>query len=698
MQTLKDLLETFPSRGTRIVFIYRTGVRRFTTTYRGLYQDSLRMSAWLAQRGVEKGDRVVLWAPNSPWWAISFWGIIARGAVVVPVDFASEKERAGQIARESGAKLVIQSQYKIEKITGPHLLIENLEYLLPDVEPAQQPVQVEAADLAQLIYTSGTTGDPKGVRLTHGNLIANLGQINRHIPVITSQWRFLSLLPLSHTFEQMAGFFTPLSKGGTIVYIRTLKPSAIMDALGEESIWAIILVPRLLQALKSSIEREMEHKHLGSFFGWVLTKAAPLKKRARKKLFFLVHKKFGKHFSLLISGGAALDSDVWRFWDALGFTVLEGYGLTECSPVLTANTTEKQISGSAGKVLPGVKLEIRDNEILAKGDNVFSGYYQKEQATREVFTKDGWFKTGDLGYFDKDGNVYIKGRRKEMIVTGEGVNVFPDDVERVLNALDGVRESCVVGVPKTDGEHVHAALIISGIKTPKEVVAEANSKLDPLQQITEFSLWGELEFPKTTTLKIRKFQVRERVMQGVRSGTAGIRDKLVYLVSKVTGKSADGITDESTLVGDLGLGSIARLELVSLIEQEFRLDMEDTFITQRTTVGDLRTFIGKREKHASPSTLRLWTAKPWLGFVRRVTDVVPAVFFNWLLMPERRGLEHVQAMRNRMPVIFISNHVSYFDYPAIYCSLPASVRYRTATAVWEEFFFHDTRLFRRLWK
>ena len=699
MKTLAYLFVVFEERGDRTAMIYRTGVRRFIFSYRDVHHLSMKMARLLEERGVQKGDRVLLWAPNSPWWAVSFWGIIARGAIVVPVDFMSGKERAETIAKLTEAQLIIQSQYKLDKIvSGDLILIEELEYLLDDVEPAGEIAKTHPDDIAEIIYTSGSTGDPKGAVLTHGNLIANLSQINRHIAIITSEWKFLSLLPLSHMLEQMGGFFVPLYRGGTIIYLRTLKPSAMMEAFSEEDVHAVVTVPRLLQALKKSIERELARKHLGEASAWLMRKTRFLTKATRKKIFFPVQRKFGRHFTLFVSGGAALDEEVGRFWQGMGFNVLEGYGLTECSPVLAITTLEKQIAGSAGQALPGVQLKIENNEILAKGDNVFSGYYRNDAATQEAFTPDGWFITGDLGAFDAKGNLFIKGRRKETIVTGAGVNVFPEDVERALNQITGVRESCVVGINSGEGEEVHAVLILDGTRIPEEIIRKANEKLDPQQYITGFSLWDESEFPKTTTLKIRRFQVRDRVTQGVKSGVPHAQDKLTYLISKVTDKPAAEIKDSSLLTVDLGLMSIARLELVSFIEQEFRLDLEDTFITQKTTVGDLRSFIEKREKHAGKNTLRLWTTKPWLGIVRRVTDIVPALFFHWLLMPDRRGLEHMQAIRNRMPVIFISNHISYFDFPAIYCSLPAAVRYRTATAVWEEFFFKDNNFFKRAWK
>jgi len=339
MKTLGDLFESFEKRRDKVAFVYRTGVRRFVFSYRDLHRLSLKMAHLLEERGIKKGDRVLLWAPNSPWWGIAFWGIVACGAVVVPVDFMSGKERAKQIADLTKSKLIIQSQYKLDKITAENsVLVEELEYLLEKIRPTSKTADNNPDDIAEIIYTSGSTGDPKGVVLTHQNLIVNLLQITERLPFVKSEWKFLSLLPLSHTLEQMGGFFVPLSHGSAIVYLRTLKPSAMMEAFENEDIYAAALVPRLLRALKNAIENELARKHLGGISRWLAEHTSSLQKATRKKIFFPIHKKFGKHFSLFVSGGAALDPEVWRFWQALGFNVLEGYGLTECSPVLAITT------------------------------------------------------------------------------------------------------------------------------------------------------------------------------------------------------------------------------------------------------------------------------------------------------------------------------------------------------------------------
>jgi long-chain acyl-CoA synthetase len=700
MLTLLDLLRNFPSWGGKPVIIYRTGVRRFVYSYEQLYACSLRMNGWLASRGIGKGDMVLIWGPNSPWWAVAFWGCIARGAVVVPVDFMSGRERAESIAGLTGVRLVICSRFKPDYLEGyPAVFMEDLEHLLTEDAPLREIADISPDDAAQIIYTSGTTGNPKGVILTHRNLVTNLKQVNEHIPVVTREFNFLSLLPLSHMFEQMGGFLTPLYRGAAIVYPRTLKPSAIMEALHDEDIYAVIAVPRLLQLFKDTIEREFEVKHLGRIFRSTLVLAERLPSGYRKRLFYPVQRKFGKHFTLFVSGGAALEPDDFRFWNSMGFTVLEGYGLTECSPVLTANTMERQVPGSVGKAVPGSVLKIENGEILAKGDNIFTSYYRDEQTTKEAFTADGWFKSGDLGELDQEGNLYIKGRSKELIVTGSGINVHPDEIENLLNRTQGVREACVLGLDRGAGEEVHAVLLLNGSdRNADEIIMETNSRLDTLHRVTGFSIWPDPDFPKTTTMKIQKFKVKERLLEG-RAVTAGISaDPLVALIARVTGSPAGDISEESLLAVDLGLTSIGRLELVNYLEQEFRLDLEDSVIDQGTKVADLRMIIARRESVETRTRLRFWTNSPLARSIRKLCDsLIHRPLFRYFVILEVVGRENLTEVTS--PVMFIANHISYFDYPAIMFALPDIWRYNTATAAWEEFFFPaSASLPMKLWK
>jgi long-chain acyl-CoA synthetase len=700
MRTLLDLFQTFRCRSAKPAIIFRTGVRRLVYSYEILAMFSLKMNALLARHGVREGDRVLVWAPNSPWWAVAFWGCVVRKAVIVPVDFLSDRERAETIAGLTDVRLVISSRYKEEQLSGRStVLVEELEFLLDGMAPLAEAPDTDPDDVAQIIYTSGTTGKPKGVMLTHRNLIANLIQVNKRIPIVGPEYTFLSLLPLSHMFEQMGGFLTPLLHGATIVYLRVVKPSAIETAFREEDIRVVMCVPRLLQLLKSGIDRVMAVRGVAGLFRFLCRVGIQVPFGARKLLFFPIQRKFGRNFVLFVSGGASLSPELFRFWSALGFRVVEGYGLTECAPVLTANSMEKRVEGSVGTPLPGVELWIKDGEVLARGENVFPGYYRDDVATRVAFIGEGWFRTGDIGRFDPDGSLRILGRKKELIVTAAGVNVFPDELEEILNSLPGVRESCVLGLEREAGEEVHAVFLLDGSgRSPGEILQEANSRIDPLQRITGFSIWSEAEFPKTTTLKIRKFLVKERIAQRGAENQYISDDRLLSLIARVTESPVGSICEKSTLVSDLGLTSIGQLELLNYLEQEFHLDLEDSFIDPTTTVADLRGIIARRERPESGRRMRFWVNFMPLCLIRRIVNF----FFHdpllrWVTSIDVLGLENLTGLAP--PVMFVSNHLSYLDQPAILSSLPHCWRYGTATAAWEEFFFRNYRTWvGKLWK
>jgi long-chain acyl-CoA synthetase len=383
----------------------------------------------------------------------------------------------------------------------------------------------------------------------------------------------------------------------------------------------------------------------------------------------------------------------------MGFTVLEGYGLTETSPVLCVNTMERQLAGSVGPPLPGVEVRIEGQEVLVRGDNVFSGYYENEQASREAFTSEGWFRTGDIGELSPDGWLTIKGREKELIVTGAGVNVYPDELEAVLNKIPGVKESCVIGLDTGGGEEVHAVLLLdgSGVKA-EEIISQANKSLDATHQITGSTVWSEAEFPKTTTLKIKKFQVQEQVKKGAaESDTGASQDALINLLARVTGTGVADIREESLLVNDLGLTSIDRLELVNTLEQEYRLDIDDSQINPQTKVADLRLIIAKREKLRHHDHFRFWTNSAFVRGLRMLGDtLLLSPFFRRFVSLEVRNAERLDLPAG--PVIFVANHQSYFDQPSLMFALPRKIRYRTATAAWEEFFFGEYHGLERIWR
>ncbi|HEY5975842.1 MAG TPA: AMP-binding protein [Geobacteraceae bacterium] len=701
MTTLTDILQSFMERGQQPALVYRTGVRRFVVSYATLYDQSLKMAAYLELQGVTAGDRVLLWGPNGPTWLVAFWGIIASGAVVVPVDFMSGRDRAETIAGLAEVTCAIQSRAKLERLSiSPTILLEDLDQCLAGVASRSVPVVASPADCAELIYTSGTTGNPKGVILSHRNLMANLAQVNRHLPVVTAEFCFLSLLPLSHMFEQMGGLLTPLANGATIVYLRTLKPTAIMSALAEESVTTVIAVPRLLQLLRGSIERELAGKGLAAIFSRLLALSPRLSPTLRRILFWPVRRVFGPRFAFFVSGGAPLAANLFRFWQALGFSVVEGYGLTECAPVLTANTLQHQTAGSVGVPLPGVEVRLAENEVQVKGENVFSGYFRNQSATAEAFTSDGWFRTGDLGQLAADGTLVIKGRAKEMIVTAAGVNVYPDELEDILVRTAGVREGCVIGLDRGQGDEVHAVIVPDESGRPLEgIIDEVNRQLDDLHRITGVSRWPDAELPKTTTLKVRKFMVKERLLT-TRPGSEamGAGDRLAMLIAQVLNCSPAEVQDEAFLVADLGLSSIGRLELVTALEQEYRIDLDDAQLGPQTRVADLRQLLARRDKVAPPRGLRRWAVSAPALLVRRLGDMLlhrPLLRSVVTLRPY--GAAKLAGLST--PVVFVANHLSYLDQPCIMFSLPPELRYRTATAAWAEFFFVNFHtVLQRLWK
>jgi len=703
MTGLDEILEGFKNRGERTALVYRSGVRRFSCSYAELYLLSCKMASYLEQSGVGRGDRVILWGPNSRAWVVAFWGIVARGAVAVPVDFMSGLERSKGIASHSRASFALQSRARTDRLDGiPTAMLEDLDHLLEEIAPAPALHAPSPDDICELVYTSGTTGAPKGVILTQRNLVTNLRQVIGQFPEISSEYTFLSLLPLSHMFEQMAGFFVPLSLGGTVVYIRALKPSAIMEAFAEEDIRAVVSVPRLLQLLKGAVEQAFEAKGLGRVLERMLTVSSILPPALRRLLFTPVRRRFGKNFRLFVSGGAALPLEIYRFWSAAGYAVVEGYGLSECSPVLTANTIARQVPGSVGWPLPGVDIRLVDGEIQVRGENVFPGYYENAGATSVAFTADGWFCTGDLGEIDSSGALVVKGRIKELIVTGGGINVYPEEIETFFSRVAGVREACVIGLPRGGGEEVHAVIVPDGSGRPlNEIVNEVNENVDDLQRITGFTRWSEAELPKTTTLKVRKFVVRERLLAGIGSSAAAsvaTDDRLILLIAGVLGIEPGEIGEESFLVADLGLTSIARLELVTAMEQEFRVDLDDAAIGPQTRVSDVRGMISRREKVATPRGLRLWSSGPLFRGVRILADtLLHRPLFSLFVSLHVEGAQNLAGVNG--PVIFIANHVSYLDQPTIMFSLPPALRYRCATAAWAEFFFINFRnLPQRIWK
>jgi long-chain acyl-CoA synthetase len=534
MQTIAALVERLAEQfGPRQALLHKPANTKEVWTYAELLDRTNRVAAWLKERGVEKGDRIIIWAPNSPAWVIAYFGALRLGAVVVPLDIRSGADFAERVVGQTEPKVALLSKTTQENWRGsaPVVLLDEL-YALPETAGSVRDESLVADDIAALMFTSGTTGNPKGVILTHANILANVESVDLAVPNI-SDFRLVSLLPLSHMFEQTVGLLLALKRGSSVYYISSLLPATIFDALKEQQATAMLLVPAALQLFMSSIEREVAKQ--GKAKQWeLLQRVAPyLPSPVRRFLFRAVHERLGGHLQFVVSGGAPIAPELVKKWETLGIAVIQGYGATEASPVISCTTMADRNPFTVGKALRDVEIKIaEDGEVWIKGPNVTSGYWRNPEATEQAF-ENGWYKTGDLGSFEKNGHLRLIGRKKDMIALANGQNVYPEDVERVLKGVPGVTDVVVVGMPAEEGATVHAVLICSKDATNHDdIIRQANKRLSPHQYIKSFTVWPETDFPRTHTLKVKKHEVLKSLQTMRGQEEAAAKEKAIASASR----------------------------------------------------------------------------------------------------------------------------------------------------------------------
>ena len=517
METLGAFLEDLAAHyGSKPALQYKPGDKTEVWTYSQLLERSKRTALELQRQGVGRGDRILLLAPNSPWWVAWFFGALRVGATVVPLDVNCGSDYAKRIIDLTEPKLAILS--RAESVTWKYpVSVEVIEESenLPDSQEELLDPGIGAEDLAEIIFTAGTTGDPKGVMLSHANILANLEASDQYVPE-TPHYRTVSILPLSHVLEQIAGMLLAMKRGASIFYLASRQPATIFEALREHGATTMILVPQMLQLFMASIEREV--KKQGKEQQWhrmmQVAEHAPLK--IRRMMFRSVHQRLGGVLDFLVTGGAPIDPGLIHKWELLGVPIVQGYGATEAAGVISATPIYDRNPYTVGPPIPGLQMRLaEDGEVLVKGPSIMQGYWQNPGATEEVY-EDGWYKTGDLGQFDEQGRLYLHGRKKDMIVLSSGQKVYPQDVERVLLEIEGVADACVVGVASELGQQVHAVLIFKPDAVgmdPEAVIRLANAKLTPSQRIRGVTVWPEPEFPRTFTLKVKKYEVLERLLK-----------------------------------------------------------------------------------------------------------------------------------------------------------------------------------------
>jgi len=433
-RSLVEYLDRFLERGHETAYVQRRGYRTVRWSYRQVADLAFQFARELDARAITKGERVLLWGPNSAEWVAAFWGCALRGVVVVPMDDVATPDFALRVHQQVDARLLLCSREHAQQ-SIPTLTLEELADSLASHSPVAYPsATVAPADTLEIVFTSGTTAEPKGVVITHGNVLANIAPLELEIRKYLKyeRWvhpvRFLNLLPLSHVFGQFLGIFLPQLMGGTVIFQDTLKPGDVIGTIHRERVSVLVAVPRVLQSLKEKIERDLEDKGCSEQFRQQFRAAEGKHFLHRWWTFRRIHRQFGWKFWAFISGGAALDRNTEEFWGRLGYAAIQGYGLTETTSLISVNHPFRLGKGSIGKVLAGREIKLApDGEILVRGGGVAAGYWNPKNF-QPVASEDGWCRTGDVGELDADGNLYFKGRKKDVIVTPAGMNVYPDDL------------------------------------------------------------------------------------------------------------------------------------------------------------------------------------------------------------------------------------------------------------------------------
>jgi long-chain acyl-CoA synthetase len=694
-QTLLSYLTDYNSRGKEVAFAHRQALRIRSWSYQRISASASAAARTLDARGIGKGDRVLIWAPNSPEWVAAFWGCLLRGVIVVPLDIESAPDFVARVQQQVEAKLLLHDGGHLQKLPQglPSVSLSELTQTSPSKGFEDYPTaQVGPDDIVEIIYTSGTTAEPKGVVLTHRNLLANIAPLENEIQKYLKWERlvhplhFLNLVPLSHVFGQFLGIFVPNLLGGEVFFHSSLKPSEIIETVRQQRISIVVAVPRMLDTLRDAIEREQTARGGREKFARALEAAARWNPLRRWWAFRDVHRRFGWKFWAFVVGGATLAPETESFWRHLGFAVVQGYGMTETAAIITVDHPFKHRRGSIGQSLPDQELRLGpDGEIMVRGANVSPGYWRGGDV-QPMNGDTGWLSTGDIGALDEGGHLHFKGRKKEVIVTSAGLNIYPDDLEAALNRQAEVRESVVTSVDGAFGPEPAAVLLLRDRKAdPAQIIGRANKELAAHQQIRRWFVWPEADFPRTATQKVRRGAVAE-IMKADQSGESSgpaPGNTLAAIIASVAGnESLAKFGPAANLSTDLKLDSLGRVELLSAIEQRYQVELDETAFTAAITIGEIEQMLntGIPAEQLAPYPYPEWSKHFPITWVRFVLFYVLVLPLTRVLCPMYvRGREHLRDVAR--PALFVANHLSMVDHALILTVLPFRLRQKLAIAM-----------------
>jgi long-chain acyl-CoA synthetase len=730
---LAVLLDDFRRFGPQTAIVQYTGNRRKATSYEEIATLAGRFAALLAKRNLQPGDRLILWAQNSAEWVAAFHGCILRGVIAVPLDAYGTPNFAARIAADVKPALITGDATLLQTLpnTFPKLAFEDWAATLPKEQAAPIPTLSYDTPL-QILFTSGTTGDPKGIVHTHGNILSsfepirNAAQPYMRYERIVHPLRFLHTLPLSHVFGQMMGLWVPSIFAAEVHFEPRLSAARLIETIRRERISVLAGVPRVLALLKTHLEAE--HPNLTAR----IEAAKGISAAKRWWRFRDIHSAFGPKFWAFVTGGGALPPPIEQFWNALGFVLVQGYGMTETSALITLNHPFKVARGTMGKPLPGREVKLQpDGEVLVRGPMIspatWSGGALQPRANE-------WLATGDLAEAQPTGELRFLGRKSETIVTATGVNLHPEDLEAAFEPESEVSACAVVPIETPSGPEPCAVLALrtTSDRAPA-ILQSANTRLAEFQRIRRWAVWPEPDLPRTSTGKIKRAAVAtwlagREANDGRATAVAGT-DWLLTLIARITGEGlpTEGETQNPTqnqdlrLAEDLRLDSLGRVQLQDALEEKLGIafpqeqyDKTEMLTELRQLITNSRT-IGVSEDQLAPhpehtefaqstsptpqtkqqpesnlpveATRYIYPHWPWLPPIRWIRAAFIELIEQplvWLLAAPRvlpTAPDPTSTLETPGPFLIIANHVTAYDLPLLLYALPRHIRLHAAAAM-----------------
>ena len=701
---------------------------------------------WLLRSSITKGSKCAFLAANHPWWMAAYLGVLASANTAVPLDTAFHADQVRKLLLDSDAVMLFTDRQRLaiareatKDLPVRLVLIDGYEphnslALISDVFAAGpgnfQPLPVTADDIAMILYTSGTTSDPKGVMLSHGNLDSEAQGVFEVVDLGPTD-AILGILPLFHSLAQMANIMLPLSAGMRVVYLESLNTTDLLKGLQERDITFFACVPQFFYLILERIQKEVQQK--GALVGAIFRALLAINTFTRKfglnlgHVFFgRVHHMLGHRMRYLVTGGSRFDPAVGRQFEALGFNMLQGYGMTETCGAASVTPPHAAVMGSVGKPLPGNEMKIFDGqpspehggasvgEVAFRGGIVMAGYHKRPDATAAMH-RDGWLCSGDLGYSDSDGNFFITGRKKDVIVLSNGKNIYPEEIEAHYQQSPNIKEVCVIGLQSAPGEpfseRLHGVIVpdFEALRRAKIVnvgdllrfeIEGLSAKVPSTKRILSYEIWQD-DLPRTSTRKIKRFEVEQRVKRGEGTQAAANAprqltpeeqewmqrpavNKALGIIQPASKLKKEILHPADNLELDLGLDSMERVELLVSLDQQMGSSVPDAVSSEIYTVRDLVDAViahtgaeGQRSTagwdevtHEDPGEIERRTidkSHPLLAPLAFVVLRLWQILCRDLFHLKVEGVDKIPA---EGPFILAPNHQSFLDGPVVVACLP----------------------------